>query len=552
MRAWKNLKIRTKLFLLTVFACVLLLAASGTGLLGIHQSKSALSQVYQQHLAAINLLNEVRNFQMQIRIELLKAREEQDVFEAVAHKDRIDGLIFKVAERLQTYTEHELQPEERKLYDEFFAARMAFGQNGVMPTIQLLMNEKYKEADALRKQTLEPAFDKASQGIDALIQYQVDAAKKTYDAVDALTRRVQLATIAAIAVGLALIMLAALFLTREIARGVGRLQHATQKLADGDLTVRVGIDHEDEIGDVSRAFDRMAQEFGGLIGQIRQSTDRVFETCNTMTAASGRIAHSSSEQTDQARVAAESAELLTETVRRVTKQSEQAAQAAMQAGELSSRGLGVVRQALDGITSVAQTVTQSVELIQALHRRSDEIGRIVQVIKEIAEQTNLLALNAAIEAARAGEQGRGFAVVADEVRKLAERTGSATAEIADMIGKVQTETRTVVDTMRRGGEQMAQGVAGAHETGTALSQINAGIQNVATIVQDIAAAMHDQAKATEEITVRIEQIAHMAKDNSATIADAAGIFQTMTGVADQLHSAVGRFKLSGDSGRQSA
>ncbi len=552
MRAWNNLKIRTKLCLLTVFAGVLLLAASGTGLLGIQRSKAALSEVYQQHLVAINLLNEVRNFQMQIRIELLKAREQQDPFEVVGHKDRIDGFIFQVAERLQTYTARPLKPEEQKLYDAFFAARMEFGRKGVVPTLELLMNEQYKEADVLRRQVLEPAFAQASDGIDALIRYQVDTARQTYEAVEAYAHYMHQATLVAIGAGLLLLVAAALFLTRELSYGVNRLQASTRQLAEGDLTVRVAIERGDEIGDMGRSFDRMAQDFGALIGRIRHSTDRMFTTCRTMTDASHRIAHASAAQTEQARVAAESAERLNETIKRVSRETEEVAQAAMQAGALSERGLTIVRQALDGITSVSQTVSQSVELIQALDKRSAEIGQIVQVIKDIAEQTNLLALNAAIEAARAGEQGRGFAVVADEVRKLAERTAKATAEIADMIGKVQSETRTVVETMRRGGEQMAQGVSGAHDTGAALGQINSGIQHVAAIVQRIAAAMHDQGKASEEITVRIEQMAQMAQANSTTIADADRVFTSMHGVADELHGVVGRFKLGDEPGAQAA
>jgi methyl-accepting chemotaxis protein len=177
----------------------------------------------------------------------------------------------------------------------------------------------------------------------------------------------------------------------------------------------------------------------------------------------------------------------------------------------------VVANAVNGIQQVAVTVSESARLVTALGSRSDQIGQIIQVIRGIAEQTNLLALNAAIEAARAGEQGRGFAVVADEVRNLAERTAGATAEIAEMIKAIQSETADAVNAMENGNRQVEEGVVQAGQAMQALQQINGGVKRVVEMIQGIAAATRSQSQATEAITSRVEQIAQMARDNSTHI-----------------------------------
>ncbi len=220
-----------------------------------------------------------------------------------------------------------------------------------------------------------------------------------------------------------------------------------------------------------------------------------------------------------------------------------AVSAATEAGKLSAHGKQVVSSAVAGIRQVAETVAESSRSIESLGQRSDEIGRIIQVIDDIANQTNLLALNAAIEAARAGEQGRGFAVVADEVRKLAEKTSAATTEISAMIAAIQADTASAVSSMERGGEQVREGVEQANQAGEALNHIFGSVENVVGLIRQIAEAMNVQKSASEEISQRVEHIADSARESGAAITEATAAFHQMHGLAGQLQETVGRFRL---------
>ncbi len=544
MHPFARLKIRTKLNLLVAFACLLLAGAGAIGLAAINSSKNALYHVYNDHLIAINQLNEIRNHQMQIRLELFAARLETDAFEVLAHADKVRSHIFQIDNLLQAYTSRPLAPKEKELYDAFMAARMNFGATGVLPMIDLLQAENYAEADKLRTETLAPAYAKASQSIDELINYQVEQAKEAYEHVAAFSRNIMIATVGGILAAIVLMALSGTFLTRSIARGVGALREATARLADGDLTARARVGQQDEIGEVAASFNRMAEDFTQLIGQMRQSADQVSAACGTVTAMTERVSQGSSAQTGQASIAAESVEQLNASLQEVARNSDKAVAAATDAGELSAQGKQVVSQAVGGIQQVAATVAEAARAIEILGQRSDEIGRIVQVINDIAEQTNLLALNAAIEAARAGEQGRGFAVVADEVRKLAERTSAATTEISSMIQAIQVETATAVSSMERGGGQVQEGVDRANQAGEALNQIYGSVANVADLIRQIAEAMNVQKSASEEISQRVEQIAASARDSGAAIDEANAAFHQMHGLSSHLQETVGRFKLA--------
>ena len=517
MAFFDNLKIRTKLNILMVFLALLLVGIGVTGLFGLNSSSNALSTVYNDHLLAINQLNEVRNNQLQIRISLMAARQETDAFEIMAVNDRTRSQIFKTENLLQAYGKRKHTVQEKKLLETFLAARQNFGRNGVMPTMDLLQGEKFAEADKLRKETLEPAYATASKGIDDLIQFQVDSAKNVYDRVAVNAKNIRIASIASIAIGLVLSVLLGLVITRSISRGVAVLGDAASRIADGDLTARAELDSRDELGEVARAFNKMAQQFSALIAQVRQAADQVSQATATLSTASGQVAAVSGGQTGQAASAASAIEELNSAVKEIAHRAQSVVTAANQASSASSQGQVVVNNAVRGIQQVAQTVGESAQLIASLGQRSDQIGQIVKVIKDIANQTNLLALNAAIEAARAGEQGRGFAVVADEVRKLAERTTGATSEISGMIGAIQSETESAVGAMEKGSKQASQGVELANQAVHSLEQINVSVRGVVEMVQQIAAATTSQSEASDVITTRVEHIAQMARDNGVSI-----------------------------------
>ena len=538
-----NSKIRTKLTMFVVISALVLVTTGGVGIIGITVSKNALLSVYNDHLLGINQLNEMRNRQMQIRIQLLTSRQETDLFEITDGMDKVRSHIFNIDNLITEYKEHVRHDEQKKLLDAFMAVRVNFGMTGVMPMIDLLQKSDFRQADILRKQTLEPAYDKASQGIDALIQYQVEQAKNEHDRVSLLTNSIYILSIGAVIAGLVLSVVIGLLIARSVSRGVSALEQATSRLAKGDLTARAEFNSKDELGEVAGAFNHMAGDFASLIGELRQSADQVAGAAATLSKTSDRVSEVSKAQVDGAGSAANFIEDLNAAVKEIAQRADGAVTAADEANAMSDHGQRVVAGAVQGIQQVASTVSETAGLMAALGQRSNQIGQIIQVIRGIAEQTNLLALNAAIEAARAGEQGRGFAVVADEVRNLAERTAGATAEISDMIKAIQSETGSAVAAMETGSRQVEGGVEQANQAMLALQQINGSVKRVVEMIQGIAAATRSQSQATDSITLRVEQISEMANDNSKHIDHATHASHDLHKLSAHFQQLVSRFQV---------
>lgn len=546
MRFLANMTIRTKLTAAVVSATLLMIAIGVAGLWGTHSAQQAAESIYKDRLVAIDILNDVRNLQNQIRINLLIARQSGDSFEVLASADKINGNIFQVAQLLEDYNKRKIGSAEKKLMEEFVAARLHFGRTGVVPMIDLLQAEKFDAADKHRKEVVDPAFTKVSDAIDAVIKQQSALAKAQFEQTAKQASAIRIGSIAAILIGAFMALGMGTLIARSINQGVAALVEASARLADGDLTAHVTVQGKDELSRVGLSFNQMASQFSHLISEVNASSEQVNQTANGLSTAAGQVAQGSRLQSEQAAAAANSVELLNAEFKEIAATSVDIVSAANNARELSSRGNQVVSSAVQGIEKVAKTVSESAVSISDLGQRSKQIGQILSVIKDIADQTNLLALNAAIEAARAGEQGRGFAVVADEVRKLAERTTSATAEISTMVGAIQKDTQQAVETMRQSSDDVRDGVALANEAGKALKDISESVEHVVAMIGQIANSTRNQSEASESLTATVEEIARMAVETRSANEHAVSASEEMATRSHGLRSIISRFRLQAD------
>jgi methyl-accepting chemotaxis protein len=330
---------------------------------------------------------------------------------------------------------------------------------------------------------------------------------------------------------------------RSVITAIDSLSQGASAIAGGDLTARVQLDSRDELVKIADAFNQVATAFHNLTREIQDSSRQLSSAAGQLTDTAGQVAVSTNEQSEAASAMAAAIEQMTVSIDQVSENAREAQIVSTQSGELSREGGEVIHSAASEMAKIAQTVTESSRIIEELGRQSDKISTIVNVIKEIADQTNLLALNAAIEAARAGEQGRGFAVVADEVRKLAERTGKSTQEIAQMTGEIQLGTQRAVSSMETGVAQVNEGAALAGQAGESITRIKDGSMHVVQMVDNISAALREQSTASGEIAKHVEKIAQMSEQNNAAVQQTADAAQHLDRLAASLQEAISRFKV---------
>jgi len=319
-----------------------------------------------------------------------------------------------------------------------------------------------------------------------------------------------------------------------------------KNVAQGDLTQRVEITSRDELAELAKWFNTFMDKFHEILRQVSDNTQNLATASEQISASAGDQAKGAELQKDQTTQVATAMQEMAATVHEVSENSNKAAAASQKAAEMAREGGKVVEETLSRMRTIANSVGDTARKVQELGKRSDEIGRISGVIEDIADQTNLLALNAAIEAARAGEQGRGFAVVADEVRKLAERTGAATKEISAMICSIQSETKTTVAAMEAGSREVESGVESTRRAGDSLQQIIQMSDKVGEMVTQIATAATQQAAATQEIDNNVDQIARIAASTESGAQQTVGALEDLSGLALNLRQLVGQFRLSAD------
>ena len=377
------------------------------------------------------------------------------------------------------------------------------------------------------------------QGMDWYIGVVVDKRIVMAEA-DRLTWMAVAGTAVGVVVSLVLLILLVTRLLRPLGCEPDEAAAIMEKVADGDLTTEIARSHP---GSLLHTLGKMVVSLRTMIGEIHRDANQLAENAQRITTASDDVARAAEHQSDATTSMAAAIEELTVSSSNISDSARETAQDSVTAVELSGQGAERVGQASQSIQQIASTVTDASARIRALEERARQISDIANVIKEIAGQTNLLALNAAIEAARAGEQGRGFAVVADEVRKLAERTSTATTEIEQMIVGIQSDTVGAVEAMDAALPEVRQGVELAGSATEALHAIEQGARRTLERIGDVADATTEQSAASTAIAQRVEQIAKMVEETTGTIRSTATTAHDLQGIATSLQGLVSRFRI---------
>lgn len=317
-----------------------------------------------------------------------------------------------------------------------------------------------------------------------------------------------------------------------------------ERIAEGDLTVKLSVSSSDEIGKMQQACQYMVSKLNETLKRAADNAAQVASSASQLEVTSEQMATGTEEVAAQALTVATAGEEMAATSTDIANNCQMAAEGAKGANETALNGSRLVESTLEVMERIAVRVKNSATTINSLGVRSEEIGNIVSTIEDIADQTNLLALNAAIEAARAGEQGRGFAVVADEVRALAERTTKATREIGEMINAIQAETKHAVLEMEEGVTEAEIGTAEAAKSGSALKEIVDQINHVAMQVNQIATAAEEQTATTSEISSNMQQITEVVRGTSQGAQESAAAASQLARVSEELHQVVAQFKLA--------
>lgn len=539
MNLLSKITIKARLIFLVTFAVLQLAILGLISINAMSSAESGLKSVYEDRLIPTGQLSQIIDLMRDNHNQLLLALQHSPDSHTLAMHNHPVSLHLELVEKniatsntlWQAILKTQLTTEERVLASDFANKMNSFVQKGLKEVDDLIRAGKYEAANLQLLKETGPTFQSAYAAAEKLWQQQLDVARATYNDTRAENEFVLNTAIVLMIVGVILLSLLAMVTIKGISSAVTHLTETSSQLAAGNLTVHSQYDSHDELGDIADAFNTICDKFRTVVKELSDTTVQLAAAAEETSVITGESSVRIKQQQSETEQVATAMTEMTATVQDVARNAAEAEQSALQADSLTNDGRTVAGQALNATRELAQEVEQTAKVIHDLEAESVNIGGVLDVIRGIAEQTNLLALNAAIEAARAGEQGRGFAVVADEVRTLAGRTQESTQEIQSMIERLQQGTGEAVTAMQRGQEKAEHSLSRVEQADQALEEINQAVSRIKDMNAQIATAAEEQGAVAEEINRNIVSI------NDLSIQSAQGAEQTAVASTQQAHLA---------------
>ncbi len=539
-----NITISKRITFMVIISIVALLLVGAVGLFVSNKQTNSIKQIKEDSLASIETLGEARQAYMELRVLVYTHLVNTDPATLDSLETRLKESSAKIDDLLKKYGTLVSDAEDRKMLEadvDLMAKYRTLMLDRVIPLSK--QNDKegarnmiVKEGTALGaslRKALGDHMEFNSKHADTFSQQALDSAAQG-----------KTLSIAVIIIAVLTICTFGYFLVTNIRQSLNQIQDMVRRVESNlDFTVRVDVRKQDEIGQTTLALNRLLDKLQGNLKTIAESAKSVASASNLMSTTSTEVATASHQQSSSASDMAATVEEMTVSINHVGERALEANRLSSESGELAIKGEHVIGETVVDIQAIADTVNAAANLIRGLEQHSQEISNVVSVIKEVADQTNLLALNAAIEAARAGEQGRGFAVVADEVRKLAERTSSSTQEIANTIVTMRNSAGDAVASIETVVEKVNQGVITAQEANNAIRQIGESSRAAVAMVEEITSAIREQGSATNNIAIQVEKIAQMSEESSAAAGHSADAAKDLDRLATGMQQIVNTYKL---------